>query len=250
MNLEAGDNECGHYEDMLSHPRLERIFIKERNRRTTVKERFWADGYKLLQWDRLDNEDVSSHTQKEIVLLVKRYLPSCGKIVISDYRHGLLTEKLAGEIISMGKKMGKPVLVDSQVSQRESNHVWYKGADLICMNTKEAKCVDENFDEKKPELSLERLAKILKVRDVIVKSGDKGSITLSGGEFIKSPAHKVKAIDTTGAGDSFFSVIAASKYPPTENVLRCANVWAGLSTTIIGAEPPRLTMLNKIKFQK
>ena len=40
---------------------------------------------------------------------------------------------------------GKPVYVDSQVSQNASNHTLYSGGCIVCLNLKEARCIDPEF---------------------------------------------------------------------------------------------------------
>ncbi len=240
-----GDDEFAEHERDFSHPHLTKLFVREKGRKTTVKERFWVDGYKLLQWDHLDNRDISKETERSILEEVKKQLPECDKLLISDYRHGLLTKELAGELVNEAKKARKPIYIDSQLSQREGNLLWYRGADLFCVNLREAESVDPDFSEEKLLSSLKRLSDILKSRHIVLKLGEKGSAAFLDGRIIKTPAYKVKAVDTTGAGDAFFAALATSAFPLSEEALIRVNRWAGLSTAILGAEPPKFSNFKK-----
>ena len=69
---------------------------------------------------------------------------------------------------------------------------------------------DINIDSDK---DIEKACKILEkkgVSQIIVTLGDKGSLYYKEGKIKKFEAKKVKAVDTTGAGDSFAAGIALS----------------------------------------
>src|SRR3989338_4221537 len=233
-----GDDDFTKREKDFTHPNLKKFFIREKGRKTTVKERFWADGYTLLKWNHLDNRVISAETKHAILAIVKKELPFHNKLVVSEYRHGLITEDFANELVATGKKFSKPVYVDSQI-QRDGNHLWYRGATLMCLNRKEAESVFPDFSFLKISESLQRMHEILDCEHIVVKLGAEGSVALVGERFIQTPPHIVKALDTTGAGDAFFAPLVISECPPSEEVLRQANIWAGLSTTIVGTEPPQ-----------
>jgi ribokinase len=76
------------------------------------------------------------------------------------------------------------------------------------------------------------------IRRVIITLGSKGSL-LAGRDLSEHvPAFPVKAIDSTGAGDAFigsFAVFLAEGLPELE-VVRRANLYAGLSTTGVGTQ--------------
>ena len=240
----VGGDSYAKEEASLFHKRLKKIVLKDPKRKTTVKERFWAGDRKVLAWDRLDNRFVSSAIERKILNFAKNYIKNVDKVIISDYRHGLLTKTLAGRLVRLAKTNRKPIYVDSQVAQSKTNHAWYRGADLFCLNVKEAKSIDSKFTEREIKKSLVRIKKILQAKNVILKLGDKGSLSLLGEKFIKTKALKIKAVDTTGAGDAFFAVLALSKNL-TERELKIANAWAGLKTTLCGTQTPSLIKLKK-----
>jgi len=68
--------------------------------------------------------------------------------------------------------------------------------------------------------------------------GDKGALVYNRGEFQLVAPHKVRAIDTTGAGDAFIGAFAyyyAKSKNLNESVI-FANAAAALSVTKIGTQ--------------
>ena len=89
------------------------------------------------------------------------------------------------------------------------------------------------------------------IKNVIITLGEKGIFYSNGKEQIYMKANRVKAVDTTGAGDAFnggFS-FALLKGKKIKDCLKFANKIAGLSTTKLGAgdSMPTLKELNKSK---
>ena len=87
------------------------------------------------------------------------------------------------------------------------------------------------------------------IKNVIITLGEKGLFYSNGIEEIYIKANKVKAIDTTGAGDAFnggfsFALLNGKKI---KDCLEFANKVAGLSTTKLGAgdSMPALCELNE-----
>lgn len=76
------------------------------------------------------------------------------------------------------------------------------------------------------------------VRGVIITLGEKGALLSLDGFTEHTPAYKVAAVDTSGAGDAFigsFAVFLAEGMAPEEAVSH-ANLYAALSTTSVGTQ--------------
>ena len=88
------------------------------------------------------------------------------------------------------------------------------------------------------------------MKEVIVTIGEKGSYYLSNEKEILSESIKVKAIDTTAAGDSFNGALAVAicEGKCIEEALEFSNVVGALTTTKSGAEKslPYREEVNKI----
>lgn len=70
--------------------------------------------------------------------------------------------------------------------------------------------------------------------NILLTEGEKGVRHLNSG--LQIPAIKVKAIDTTGAGDSFVGAFAAKLHEGVERAIKFGCVAAGLSVTKKGAQ--------------
>ncbi len=230
----GNDDEAKLY-DAFSHKNLKKQFIIDKTRQTTAKKRFWIDGYKLLQLDKLDNRDISGKIAKNIIAKINLEIVNHNIVIVSDNQHGMMTDELIKAIRDLSQKHHVPAFVDSQASQRESNIEKYKDFSCICLNMSEARQIDSHFTETG---TFERLKKRLGKADICVKLGEKGSVASIDNHIIRTPAIKVNAVDTCGAGDAFLSAfsLGSPEYPAES--LFIANAWAGLATTKHGINPP------------
>jgi len=230
--------------------KLECHLLVDMKNRTTSKKRYWIDNYKLLQMDVLESPNTIGQEPEFGELLHKNIAyRKQDKVVVSDYRHGLLTNDLIDYILKECRREEKPVYVDSQISRKlysESNYEQYKGADVFCMNLREAQFTDPEFTA--ASCGFSRLCEILGSENIVVKLGADGCVSVVRGVRLDaSPGFKVNTVDTCGAGDAFLAALCLCdlENSPAES-LRIANAWAALSTTIHGTEPPKKEQLIKL----
>ena len=234
-----GDDENAKYYDSFSHPKLDKHLLVDKNRKTTVKRKFWVDGYKLLQINEVDNQDIEAILEKKIIEIIEPYISQVDLIVAFDAQHGLLTKGLIDQLIKLSKQHQKPLYVDSQVSHRPSNHHLYRGAHCMLLNQTEAQAVDPNFDINQPESSLNSIKEKLGVANAVVKLGEKGSVALLNDKHIKTSPHQVAMVDVCGAGDAFLAAFSLGDLEHITETLEICNIWGALATTIYGTDPPK-----------
>jgi len=245
VTLVGDDDEARHVRGFEAD-RLEVLAVTDVHRPTTVKHRFWVDGYKLFQLDTRDDAPIPEVLAESVLAKVDSCLAESNVVVISDYRHGLLTPNLLAKLMPRLRKAGKPVYVDSQVAQNASNHLCYSGGAVMCLNLKEARAIDPQFEPAQNVGALAVLAQALDTNSIAVKLGDEGALMLSGRQVAHVPASKVRAVDPTGAGDAFLSALCLAGLSDPDAALRIANAWAGLSVEIHGTAPPKRSDLIRL----
>ncbi len=104
-----------------------------------------------------------------------------------------------------------------------------------------------------PIEELHTLCRALRVPTVILTLGARGCIVSERARFTAIAAHRVRAIDTTGAGDAFAGGFAAGLVKFSGDQLaaaRFANIVAALSVTKFGTAPAMPTASAVAKFQR
>lgn len=238
LTLVGTDDEAAHIREFVS-PRLHMLPMADPARPTTVKHRFWVDGYKLFQLDQRDDTPVSPEIGGQVLGEIEKALPHADVVIISDYRHGLLSSELVKRLMPTLRESGRPVYVDSQVSQTASNHILYRGGCVMVLNLKEARCIDPSFSPAHDPRAFATLNRELGSDRIIIKLGEEGALYQSGPRIYTAPAISVSVTDTTGAGDSFLAAFCLAGLEDPELSLRIANAWAGLSVQIHGTIPPK-----------
>jgi ribokinase len=117
------------------------------------------------------------------------------------------------------------------------------GIDFLTPNIKEFMFLCEkekiDFDENNLDKSMLEFKRISKVKNLIVKMGDKGVIYIDEDENLaKIKPLKVKAVDSTGAGDIFNGAfaVAFSETKDLKKSLNFANTAAAISVERKGAQ--------------
>jgi len=238
VTLVGADEEAAHVRGFQA-PKLRMRAVVDAERPTTVKHRFWVDGYKLFQLDQREDRAVSREMGKRVVAEAEAALAETDIVVISDYRHGLLSAEVVAELMPKLHASGKRVYVDSQVSQNASNHRHYRGGCVICLNLREAQAIDGGFKPERNAAAFAELNRALDTDRIVIKLGAEGALFQDGARVAHAPANKVAVADVTGAGDAFLAAFCLAGADEPEGALRLANAWAGLSVQIHGTVPPK-----------
>ena len=152
--------------------------------------------------------------------------------IIMQYEIPMETVVYVAQIV---KSKGKTLIIDP-APMMEAPSELYRMADIILPNeTETAQLVGEGNDD---EASVKKIYE-LGCKNVIMTLGKKGSIYYNGENMINQPAYKVKAIDTTGAGDCFTgSMVAALASDKTmEEALEFASKASAIAVGRRGAQP-------------
>jgi D-beta-D-heptose 7-phosphate kinase/D-beta-D-heptose 1-phosphate adenosyltransferase len=176
-------------------------------RPTTVKTRIVAHNQQVVRADREETTDISDRLEEALLASVRRELPRCRALVLSDYQKGVVTPRLMAEVLALARKRRLPVLVDPKLR----HFALYRRVEVVTPNQAEA--------EQATGLSLRtaqgvaeagrRIMKMLECRAVLVTRGEHGMTLFERGRrAVEIPAAAREVFDVTGAGDSVIATMA------------------------------------------
>jgi rfaE bifunctional protein kinase chain/domain len=185
--------------------------IIDRTRPTTHKERFVADGYKLLQVDRVDNRTVSDRSLRALGDFLRGGDPDVA--IFSDFRHGIFNRRtIAALRASIPPRAIK--VADSQVSNRWGNILEFTHFDLVTPNEREARFALGDQDSVIRPLAL-KLFQRAECKHLILKLGERGILgyRTPGNmprEFFTVDTFVQSLRDPIGAGDALLAYASLS----------------------------------------
>jgi ribokinase len=125
-----------------------------------------------------------------------------------------------------------------------------KNVDILIPNVTEAEIIAKMKINNKSSMN-EAMHRILSkgISTVIITMGADGALAYEGGELFQVPAYKVKAVDTTAAGDTFCGAlcVALDKGEKLKDAIRFANKASSISVTRMGAQVS-IPYANEIKL--
>ena len=144
------------------------------------------------------------------------------------------------EAAALGKKAGAYVVLNpAPAPKKPLPEALLKNVDLLIPNETEASYIAgiEVKGEDDIPAAMDEIQK-LGVKDVIITVGSKGVCARLDGELIRVPAFKVKAVDTTAAGDTFCGAlcVALSQGKSLPDAILFGNKAASISVTRRGAQ--------------
>jgi ribokinase len=158
------------------------------------------------------------------------------KVFVTQFEIPIETVKMG---LKMAKKHGAITLLNpSPPIQLPSNILSL--VDFIVPNEWEAQSL--TGIKWKGDQEIRKMAKRLLdmgVKNVVITLGPKGLFFKNNSQEFWMEAFKVKAVDTTAAGDAFLGALASglSENKPLREVLESANGAGALATTKLGAQP-------------
>ena len=185
--------------------------ITDPDRPTTQKTRIVAQGayvfaHHLARVDRLSREPLTGDRERHLCDRIAALIPKVDAVLVSDYRLGVVTPRVAEVVRSEAKRHGALTTVDTQ-----GNLAAFRGFDLLRCNAQEAAAYlgralesDEDFEE-----ALRELVMGLDARAALISRGAAGlSFITPGGKTHHLPAsNRTQVFDVTGAGDALIAVV-------------------------------------------
>lgn len=215
-------------------------------RGTTVKSRFVCGTQQMLRVDREKTEEISKDVEDKIIACAEKIIPTVGAVVLSDYKKGLLTDRVISSVIALAKKQGKPVIVDP----KGADFTRYKGASVITPNRKELETATgmkagSDDDVRAAAMKLIVTAGIPTV--LATRSKDGMSVVTEKEAPLHIQAQVREIYDVSGAGDTVIAVFASAIAAgvDVQSAARLSNIAAGIVVGKPGTATARIDEIEK-----
>jgi bifunctional ADP-heptose synthase (sugar kinase/adenylyltransferase) len=222
-------------------PNVKPKFFYRENGTTIVKKRY-IDQYlnqKLFEINHLNENYIDSECEASIINYLKSTLPKYDLILVSDFGHGFISDK----IIKAIEKKSKIFAVNTQTNAANTGYnmiTKYHGPNFVCLDETEARlATQDKFSN--IEIVAKNISKKIKSNYLIITLGKKGSIGVSKNNDINfTPIFSTKVVDTVGAGDAFFAFTAPcfARGMPLDLVSFIGNAVGALAVQIVGNKKP------------
>ncbi len=184
-------------------------YIKKNLSPTIVKSKIidLSNNSKLLGIYDFNDQKLSTQEEKVLISKIKRDINKFDIVIVSDYGHSLINQKVAN-FLSRKKK----VIVNTQLNSANLGYHTigkYKNSNWAIINEVELRHeLRDRYDNIKKLMI--KLSKKLKIKNLIVTCGKDGAYYYSyrNNKFIFCPAFAKNVVDKIGSGDSFMSIFS------------------------------------------
>jgi rfaE bifunctional protein kinase chain/domain len=181
--------------------------IRTDKRPTIVKRRIIGGNQQLLRIDWENVELLESKLEDEVIEILKSNIDGIDAVILSDYDKGVLTPKVAQEIIKIAREKNKIVVVDP----KPKNALNYVGASSMTPNKKEAiECIGGKKGEPIENIG-KNLREKLNLDNLLLTRSEEGMSLFGENGFETIPTYAKEVYDVTGAGDTVISVYTLAK---------------------------------------
>jgi ribokinase len=163
-----------------------------------------------------------------------------------------IPDATVGHALKRARALGKIVILNPAPASRPLPADWFAAIDYLIPNESEAAALSGlPVDSLQTAENAASHLIALGAGKVIITLGAEGSLFASGKGFEHFPAPKVKAVDTTAAGDTFVGGFAAALAggKSEAEAIRYGQIAAALSVTRAGAQPSIPTMSDVQAFK-
>lgn len=179
--------------------------FKDLYRKNTTKSRFIDESKKkLFQSNKVYFENINNKLEKKIINYLNKNLHKFDLVIVNDFGHGLLTEKIRRIIELKSKNLTLNVQTNS-ANFGYSFYYKYKKCDYLTLDEPEARLsTGERFLT--IENVVKKILKNVKSKIVAVTHGSNETRIFKEKKNFFVPALSKNVVDTLGAGDAFFAI--------------------------------------------
>ena len=245
--------ENGEYKNYIKNSLPKNInteFIYKKDSPTIVKKKY-VETYsktKIFGVHNINDELLGKKNEREFGKKLSKLIPRHDLIMLTDYGHGLISDKSAKSIC----KKSLFLALNAQVNASNIGyHTMDKYKNVECVVINETELRHETRNKNSPiKLLMKKLARKLKIKNLIVTQGSQGStlFTANAKKYYSSVAFASKIVDKVGAGDAMLAAVSLclkNNFDKNFSLL-VASLAAAQSVETIGNSVP----INKNKILK
>ena len=182
------------------------------SRPTTFKKRYVVENQKLFRVSRLEDHNLDTTVENQVIAQLERLAPKAKGIVVSDFVYGVVTPRILEVVQRLAIENNLLLFGDLQCSSQVGSVTRFEGFSLLCPNEREARLALQDKDSGLEQLS-RQLLQITKSERLVMKLGSEGFIAYDrspNGQLRSQPfpALSVNPLDVAGAGDSLLALFA------------------------------------------
>lgn len=222
-------------------PNVKTKFFYRDDGPTIVKKRYinQYQRQKLFEINYINDSFIDDDCESDVINYIEAEIPKYDIVLVSDFGHGLITNKIIRTIEKIAKKMA----VNAQTNGANAGYnliTKYRKSSFICMDVPEARLATQ---EKYAEIR-DVGKKILEATNtelLMITQGSAGSTSFSKiGNITHTPAFATKVVDVVGAGDAFFAFTAplVARGMSLDLIPFIGNAVGGLAVQIMGNKKP------------
>ncbi|MFJ9532912.1 D-glycero-beta-D-manno-heptose-7-phosphate kinase [Herbaspirillum sp. NPDC101396] len=181
---------------------------------------------------RVDFEDAPTDTVlRDKLTQFNALIDKYDVIILSDYAKGSLVN--VADMISVGKKLGKRILVDP----KGDDFARYKGASILTPNRSELIRIIGNWkSEEELTTKAQNLRRSLDLEALLLTRSEEGMTLYQDNEVVNFPAVAREVFDVSGAGDTVIATLAVmlGNGVGLKEAVRIANLAGGIVVGKLG----------------
>lgn len=213
-------------------------------RPTTSKTRIIAHAQQIVRADREDRSPMPAEVEAELVRRARARVAEVDAVVVSDYRKGVISERVARAVIDAAAARGVPVVVDP----KGLDYRFFRGSTVITPNLHDAALTANVHVESDGDLLevARRLSEACDGAALLITRGAQGMSLFVGPDRFDVPARARDVYDVTGAGDTVVAMLAVAlgRGVPLPEAVTLANAAAGVVVGKIGTSTVSLAEIE------
>lgn len=222
-------------------PNITTKFFYRNDSPTICKKRYIDQdlNQKLFEINYLNTNYIDADCEFDINSYLKSTLPEYDLVLVSDFGHSFITDK----IIELIESFSKVFAVNTQTNSANLGYnmiTKYRKPNFVCLDEGEARLATQDRFGEIDDIA-KKLSKTLNTDCLIITQGRKGSIGIDRkGKINRTPIFSTKVVDTVGAGDAFFAFAAPcfANGMPLDFISFIGNAVGALAVQIVGNKKP------------